>query len=54
MGAYAVFYITHPFVVEQLLKRLDRGPMEGLQKNNEHCDVITNVNSSCKHGITGD
>lgn len=54
MGAKAVIYITHPFFVEQLLKRLARGPVEGLQKNNEHCGVITNVNSSGKHGVTGD
>lgn len=48
MEAFTVIYIMHPFVVEQLLKRLDRGSVEGLQRNNEHCDVITNVNSSCK------
>ena len=54
MGTYTVIYITHPFVLEQLLKGLDRGPMEGLQRNNEHYDVTMNVNSSCKHGVTGD
>lgn len=48
-----MIYITHPFVMEQLLKRLDRNPIEGLQRNSEHCDVTTNVNSSCRHGVTG-
>lgn len=54
MGKYTAIYIIQPFVMKQLLKRLDWSCLEGLRKNTEHYNAITNINSICKHGNTRD